>query len=248
VKGDAIAGIVILLINIVGGLVIGVMQLHMSWQQALQTFNLGYLSLADRGLVERLYWATCVKIRDWCRRLESVPEQLEGLETVLGDIYFCNVSVFQSLPDSWAIDQLFPIMPLHRLDERPTRSCVLADITCDSDGKIDRFVSQRDIKRSLEVHELTPGEDYFLAAFLVGAYQETLGDLHNLFGDTHVVHIRLDDAHGWWIEEIIKGALPTACRYIRYRCRRLALALARDCEQAVREGRGGGREPGTEAL
>ena len=120
------------------------------------------------------------------------------------------MSVFQSLPDSWAIDQLFPIMPLHRLDERPTRSAVLADITCDSDGKIDRFVSQRDIKRALEVHELVPGEEYYLGAFLVGAYQETLGDLHNLFGDTHVVHIRLDDEHGWWIEEIVKGDTASA--------------------------------------
>jgi len=117
-------------------------------------FNLGYLSLAHRGLVERLYWATCAKIRDHCRRLESVPEELEGLESILSDIYFCNVSVFQSLPDSWAIDQLFPIMPIHRLDERPTRAAVLADITCDSDGKIDRFVSLRETKRTLEVHEL----------------------------------------------------------------------------------------------
>jgi arginine decarboxylase len=125
-----------------------------SREQALQMFNLGYLSLEHRGLVERLYWATCAKIRDYCRRLESVPEELEGLESILSDIYFCNVSVFQSLPDSWAIDQLFPIMPIHRLDERPTRNAVLADITCDSDGKIDRFVSLRETKRTLELHEL----------------------------------------------------------------------------------------------
>jgi arginine decarboxylase len=207
-------------------------------EQALQTFNLGYLSLADRGLVERLYWATCVKIRDWCRRLESVPEELEGLETVLGDIYFCNVSVFQSLPDSWAIDQLFPVMPIHRLDERPARNGVLADITCDSDGKIDRFVSLRETKRSLELHELRHGEPYYLAACLVGAYQETLGDLHNLFGDTHVVHIKLHDEGGWWIEETIRGDTSAeVLRYMQYDVEQLPPRLARDCERAVREGR-----------
>jgi arginine decarboxylase len=207
-------------------------------EQALQMFNLGYLTLEHRGLVERLYWATCAKIRDFCRRLESVPEELEGLESILSDIYFCNVSVFQSLPDSWAIDQLFPIMPIHRLDERPTRNAVLADITCDSDGKIDHFPSVRETKRTLEVHELREPEPYYLAAFMVGAYQETLGDLHNLFGDTHVVHIKLHDEGGWWIEETVKGdTAAEVLRYMRYDVDRLLPQLARDCERAVREGR-----------
>ena len=207
-------------------------------EQALQMFNLGYLGLEARGHVERLYWATCAKIRDCCRRLESVPEELEGLETVLSDIYFCNVSVFQSLPDSWAIDQLFPIMPIHRLNERPTRKGVLADITCDSDGKIDRFVSQRDVKRTLELHAITAQDEYYLAAFLVGAYQETLGDLHNLFGDTHVVHIRFHDDGGWWIEEIVKGDTANkVLEYMEYDVADLHPGLARDCERAVREGR-----------
>jgi arginine decarboxylase len=207
-------------------------------EQALQMFSLGLLSLEFRGLTERLYWATCAKVRDLCRKLDRVPEELEGLETILSDTYFCNFSVFQSLPDSWAIDQLFPIMPIHRLNERPTRTGVLADITCDSDGKIDRFVSLRDEKRALELHELEPGKEYYLAAFLVGAYQETLGDLHNLFGDTHVVHIRLHDEGGWWIEEIVKG--DTANRvleYMEYDVAELYPALARDCERAVRDGR-----------
>ena len=207
-------------------------------EQALQMFNLGYLNLEARGLAERLYWATCARIRDLCRRLESVPEELEGLETVLSDIYFCNFSVFQSLPDSWAIGQLFPIMPIHRLAERPGRNAVLADITCDSDGKIDRFVSLRETKRTLEVHELRAGEDYYLAAFLVGAYQETLGDLHNLFGDTHVVHIRLLEEGGWWIEETVKG--DTALQvlgYMEYDTDELYPRLARDCERAVRDNR-----------
>jgi len=157
---------------------------------------------------------------------------------VLSDTYFCNVSIFQSLPDSWAIDQLFPIMPIHRLREYPSRKAVLADITCDSDGKIDRFVSARDLKHTLELHDLQPGADYYLGAFLMGAYQETLGDLHNLFGDTHVVHIKLHDEGGWWIEEIVKG--DTANRvleYMEYDVAELAPALARDCERAIREGR-----------
>jgi arginine decarboxylase len=207
-------------------------------EQALQMFSLGYLTLEARGLVERLYWATCAKIRDLCRKLEAVPEELEGLETILSDIYFCNLSIFQSLPDSWAIDQLFPIMPVHRLDERPSRTGVLADITCDSDGKIDHFVSLRETKRSLELHELREGEPYYIAMFLVGAYQETLGDLHNLFGDTHVVHIKLHDEGGWWIEETVKGDSATeVLRYMQYDVERLVPQFARDCERAVREGR-----------
>jgi arginine decarboxylase len=146
--------------------------------------------------------------------------------------------VFQSLPDSWAIDQLFPITPIHRLDERPVRNAVLADITCDSDGKIDRFVSLRETKRTLELHELQAGEPYYLAAFMVGAYQETLGDLHNLFGDTHVVHIKVHEQGGWWIEETVKGdTAAEVLRYMRYDVERLVPQLARDCERAVREGR-----------
>jgi arginine decarboxylase len=207
-------------------------------EQALQMFSVGYLTLEHRGLAERLFWATCARIRDYCRRVESVPEELEGLESILSDIYFCNVSVFQSLPDSWAIDQLFPIMPIHRLDERPSRNAVLADITCDSDGKIDRFVSLRETKRTLELHELRAEEPYYLATFLVGAYQETLGDLHNLFGDTHVVHIKLHEQGGWWIEETVKGdTAAEVLRYMRYDVDRLLPQLARDCERAVREGR-----------
>ncbi|MFO1426298.1 MAG: biosynthetic arginine decarboxylase [Steroidobacteraceae bacterium] len=207
-------------------------------EQCLQMFNLGLLSLEFRGLAERLYWATCAKIRDHARRLEEVPEELEDLETILSDIYFCNMSVFQSLPDSWAIDQLFPIMPVHRLGECPTRRAVLADITCDSDGKIDHFVSHREIKRTLELHELGAGDEYYLAAFLVGAYQETLGDLHNLFGDTHVVHIRLEDDGEWWIEEVVKGDTANkVLEYMEYDVEELAPALARDCERAVRDNR-----------
>ena len=207
-------------------------------EQVLQMFNLGLMSLEFRGIAERLYWATCARIRDYCRKLDDVPEELEGLELILSDTYFCNFSVFQSLPDSWAIDQLFPIMPIHRLTERPTRNAVLADITCDSDGKIDRFVSQREVKRTLELHELQGDGEYYLAAFLVGAYQETLGDLHNLFGDTHVVHIRLPDQGGWWIEEIVKGDTASeVLSYMQYDVDQLYPQFTKDCERAVREGR-----------
>ncbi len=207
-------------------------------EQCLQMFKLGLLSLEFRGLAERLYWATCAKIRDHARKLEETPEELEDLENILSDIYFCNMSVFQSLPDSWAIDQLFPIMPIHRLEECPQRRAVLADITCDSDGKIDRFVSHREVKRTLELHDYRVGEEYYLAAFLVGAYQETLGDLHNLFGDTHVVHIRLADDGTWCIDEVVMG--DTANRvleYMEYDVAELYPALARDCERAIRDGR-----------
>jgi arginine decarboxylase len=207
-------------------------------EQVLQMFNLGLLSLEFRGLAERLYWATNARIRDACRKAAHQPEELEDLESILSDTYFCNFSVFQSLPDSWAIDQLFPILPIHRLDERPTRTAVLADITCDSDGKIDHFVSLRDVKRTLELHELKAGEKYYLAVFLVGAYQETLGDLHNLFGDTHVVHVRLHDEGGWWIEEIVKGDTANkVLEYMEYDVAELYPALARDCERAIRDGR-----------
>lgn len=122
-----------------------------------------------------------------------MPEDLERLPSMLTDTYFCNFSVFQSLPDSWAIHQIFPIMPIHRLNEEPTRSVVLADITCDSDGKIDRFADLRDVKRSLPAHELRQGEPYYFGAFLIGAYQEILGDLHNLFGDTNAVHVEVHE-------------------------------------------------------
>jgi arginine decarboxylase len=207
-------------------------------EQVLQMFNWGYLSLELRGLAERLYWATCTKIRDFCRKQNRFPEELEDLEDILSDIYFCNFSVFQSLPDSWAIGQLFPIMPIQRLGEKPGRNAVLADITCDSDGKIDRFVNPRITKRTLEVHELIPQEPYYLAAFLVGAYQETLGDLHNLFGDTHVVHIRLQPSGGWWIEEVVKGDTATkVLEYMEYDTDELYPRIVRDCERAIQEGR-----------
>ena len=208
-------------------------------ERAQQLFASGVLSLRERAMAEQFYLCT---LNALARLAAGKPRHhddiIKDLDARLVDRYFCNFSLFQSLPDSWAIDQLFPIMPIHRLDERPTRTGVLADITCDSDGKIDKFVSLKDPKRALELHELREGEDYYLAAFLVGAYQETLGDLHNLFGDTHVVHIRLHDEGGWWIEEIVKGDTANkVLEYMEYDVAELYPALARDCERAIRDGR-----------
>ena len=159
---------------------------------ALNLFSGGYLPLEQRSLAENLFWAICGKLQKLVQQLDDVPEELQGLDESLSDTYFCNFSLFQSMPDSWAIKQLFPIMPIHRLDERPTRHAVLGDITCDSDGKIDQFIDRRDVKKTLPLHAFN-GEPYYLGAFLVGAYQEILGDLHNLFGDTNAVHVSLDD-------------------------------------------------------
>lgn len=207
-------------------------------RQALDLFKLGYLTLEERGMVERLFWSTSIRVWEAAHKLDAMPEELEDLDQQMCETYFCNLSVFQSLPDVWAIGQLFPILPIHRLDERPTKKGVLADITCDSDGRIDRFPDVRDVKRALELHELRAGEPYYLASFLVGAYQETLGDLHNLFGDTHVVHIRLHEEGGWWIDETVKGdTAAEVLSYVQYDPERLQPRLARDCEAAVREGR-----------
>jgi len=203
-------------------------------EEAQQLFNLGYLPLEQRSRADELFWASAVKARDLCRRLETVPEELQDLEEILSGTYFCNLSIFQSLPDSWAIGQLFPIMPIHRLDERPTTQAVLADITCDSDGKIDRFVDVRDIKKTLPLHELRPGEPYLLAAFLVGAYQETLGDLHNLFGDPHVVHVVMDEDGSWRIDEFVEGdTVRETLSFVQYDTGVLMDRIARDLERAV---------------
>jgi len=202
--------------------------------ECLSLFNLGHLSLEDRGLAEDLFWATCQKILRITRTLPQVPEDLEGLERTLADTYFCNFSVFQSLPDSWAIDQLFPIVPIHRLDEEPSNRAVLADITCDSDGKIDHFIDRRDVKDVLELHPFN-GEPYYLGAFLVGAYQEILGDLHNLFGDTNTVHVSLDEEDDYRIEGVINGDTVTdVLRYVRYNRDELVAKVRQATEAALK--------------
>lgn len=204
--------------------------------EALDLFSLGYLDLEGRALAEKLFWSACVRLRDMMRLTEEPPAELEELESMLRETYFCNFSVFQSVPDAWAIEQLFPIMPIHRLDEEPTSRVVLADITCDSDGKINRFISGGEPQPALPVHPLREGEKYYLGVFLVGAYQETLGDLHNLFGDTHVAHIRVDE-DGWSVEEVVPGdTTREVLGYVQYEPDRLEASLRRDCERAVRAG------------
>jgi len=185
-------------------------------EEAVSLFNFGYVSLTERARAERLYWACCQKILTIARQQEYVPDDLEDLEKIMASIYYINLSVFQSAPDSWAIDQLFPIMPIHRLDEEPTKRGTLADLTCDSDGKIDQFIDLRDVKSVLELHPLKPDEPYYLGMFLSGAYQEIMGNLHNLFGDTNAVHITLTPK-GYQIDHVVKGDTMTeVLGYVQY--------------------------------
>jgi arginine decarboxylase len=204
--------------------------------EALSSFTLGYLSLPERARAEQIYWACCHKIQAIVRQLNFVPEELEELETIMASLYYVNLSVFQSAPDSWAIDQLFPIMPIHRLDEAPTVRATLADLTCDSDGKIDRFIDLRDVKSVLELHTLKPGEPYYLGMFLNGAYQETMGNLHNLFGDTNVVHISLTPK-GYQIEHVVRGdTMKEVLGYVQYQTDDLIESIRQKAEAAIANG------------
>jgi len=210
-------------------------------QQALDTamnlFSAGYLPLEQRSLAENLYWAICVKLQKLVKDMNEVPEDLQNLDESLSDTYFCNFSLFQSIPDSWAIKQLFPIMPIHRLNERPTQHAVLGDITCDSDGKVDQFIDRRDVKKTLPLH-LFNGEPYYLGVFLVGAYQEILGDLHNLLGDTHAVHVSLGDDDTAVLDAVIKGdTVREVLDYVEFDGDALASKLRTDVEAAVRAGK-----------
>ncbi len=207
-------------------------------EEALSLFALGNLSLPERVIAEDIFWAICQKILKIIREMREIPEEFEGMERALSDTYFCNFSMFQSLPDIWAIDQLFPIMPIHRLTEEPTRRAVLADITCDSDGKIDHFIDRRDVKSVLELHQVNGGDEYFLGVFLVGAYQEILGDLHNLFGNTNTVHVSLVPGGGYQIEHVVTGDTVTdVLRYVSYAREDLLARVRRFAEHAVRGNR-----------
>ncbi len=237
-------------------------------EEAKSLFGFGYLSLTQRARAEQLYWACCQKILAIARTQDYVPDDLEDLEKTMASIYYVNLSVFQSVPDAWAIDQLFPIMPIHRLDEEPTRRGILADLTCDSDGKIDQFIDLRDVKSVLELHPLQEvGENknaldiggegknsvslnqtpriptpkshkpYYLGLFLAGAYQEIMGNLHNLFGDTNAVHIQLTP-RGYEIEHVVKGDTMTeVLGYVQYDAEDLVESIRRRTEQALQENR-----------
>jgi arginine decarboxylase len=204
---------------------------------AMSLFAGGYLPLDQRSMAENLFWDICRKIQRLARQLDFMPEELQGLESLLSETYFCNFSLFQSIPDSWAIKQLFPVMPIHRLNEKPTHHAVLGDITCDSDGKIDQFIDRRDVKRTLPLHGFS-GEPYYLGAFLIGAYQEILGDMHNLFGDTNAVHVNVDAQGEVVLETVIKGdSVREVLDYVEFDVNSLVTKLRTDVETAVREGR-----------
>ena len=203
-----------------------------------QLFSTGRVNLRQRTLAERFFWAIIMRIAQEKTRLKNVPRDLADIDVSLADIYYGNFSVFQSLPDSWAIDQLFPIMPVHRLKEFPSRQGIISDITCDSDGRIDHFIDPQGMKSTLDLHPLRDGEEYYLGVFLVGAYQETLGDLHNLMGDTNVVSIRAsEDGSYEYVREIRGDSVADILSYVEYDPRRILEDLRSTAEQAVRQGR-----------
>lgn len=207
--------------------------------EASSLFSLGYLDLRGRAKSERLFRAGCVRIGEILEQLGETPDTFNDLQRILTDTYFGNFSVFQSAPDAWAVKQVFPVMPIHRLDEEPTRSALVVDLTCDSDGRLDRFIGDGEEKNSIQLHSWN-GSPYLLAIFLIGAYQEILGDLHNLFGDTDAVHVRLDDQGdgNYQIEHIVEGDDVTeVLSYVQYDRRDLTERVRRLIEKALREGR-----------
>ena len=205
--------------------------------EALELFSHGIVDLKTRAEIERMYWSVAHEINALAKSMKHVPEELKNLDKLLADKYFCNFSLFQSLPDSWAIDQLFPIMPIQRLNERPTRHATLQDITCDSDGKISNFVADGHIKHVLPIHALRKNENYYLGVFLIGAYQEILGDMHNLFGDTNAVHISVKDGK-YHIDQIIDGeTVEEVLDYVQYNPKKLVRQLETWVTKSVKEGK-----------
>ena len=205
-------------------------------EEALDRFSLGLLDIATRAKIERLFWSIAKETIQMITGLKHVPEEFLSLPKLLSDKYFCNFSLFQSLPDSWAIDQIFPIIPLDRLDEKPDRNATIQDITCDSDGKIENFISARSQSYNLPVHSLKPKEPYYIGVFLVGAYQEILGDLHNLFGDTNAVHVSVDEK-GYSIDQVIDGeTVAEVLEYVQYNPKKLVRTVETWVTSSVKSG------------
>ena len=206
-------------------------------EEALELFSHGIVDLKTRAEIERMYWSVAHEINVLAKNIKHVPEELKNLDKLLADKYFCNFSLFQSLPDSWAIDQLFPIVPIQRLNERPTRNATLQDITCDSDGKIANFVAEGHTSHVLPIHSLKKNDSYYLGIFLVGAYQEILGDMHNLFGDTNAVHISVKDGK-YHIDQIIDGeTVEEVLDYVQYNPKKLVRQLETWVTKSVKEGK-----------
>lgn len=211
---------------------------HFYRDEIRELFKRGQVDLRTRSEAENLFLEILQQINNTLETLDRIPVALEGLKDSLADIYYGNFSLFQSLPDIWAIDQLFPIMPIHRLDEEPKRNAILADITCDCDGKIDKFIGEHEVSKTLPLHELKDDEEYYLGVFLVGAYQETLGDLHNLFGDTNVVSVRLnEDSTFDFVKEIHGDTIADVLSYVEYEPKEMTLRYRNTAERAVKEGR-----------
>jgi arginine decarboxylase len=216
---------------------------HFYRDEIRELFKRGQVDLRTRSTAENLFLEILQQINIILETMERIPVDLEGLKDSLADIYYGNFSLFQSLPDIWAIDQLFPIMPIHRLDEEPKRNAIIADITCDCDGKIDKFIGQYEPSNTLPLHEMKDDEEYYVGVFLVGAYQETLGDLHNLFGDTNVVSVRLnDDSTFDFVKEIHGDTIADVLSYVEYAPKEMALRYRNTAERAVKEGRITARE------
>ena len=206
-------------------------------EEALDLFAHGLVDLKTRSDIEQMYWSVCHEINSLAQSQKHIPDELRKIDKLLADKYFCNFSLFQSLPDSWAIDQLFPIVPIQRLDEKPTRNATIQDITCDSDGKIANFVTSNYNSHTLPVHPLKKGEPYYLCVFLVGAYQEILGDLHNLFGDTNAVHVSVDK-DGYKINQIIDGeTVDEVLDYVQYNTKKMVRTLETWVTKAVKDGK-----------
>ena len=206
-------------------------------EEALDLFAHGLVDLKTRSDIEQMYWSVCHEINSLAQSQKHIPDELRKIDKLLADKYFCNFSLFQSLPDSWAIDQLFPIVPIQRLDEKPTRNATIQDITCDSDGKIANFVTSNYNSHTLPVHPLKKGEPYYLGVFLVGAYQEILGDLHNLFGDTNAVHVSVDK-DGYKINQIIDGeTVDEVLDYVQYNTKKMVRTLETWVTKAVKDGK-----------
>lgn len=206
-------------------------------EEALELFSLGLLDLRTRAQIEKLFWSVARDVHDITSSMKHPPEELRKVARMLPEKYFCNFSLFQSLPDSWAIDQMFPIVPISRLDEKPVHKATLQDITCDSDGKISHFVSPQGSSHALPVHGLRAGEHYYLGVFLVGAYQEILGDLHNLFGDTNAVHVSVDK-NGYQLEQIIDGeTVDDVLDYVEYNTKKLVRNLETWVGRSMKDGK-----------
>ena len=216
-----------------------------SWHDAIQLnddvlngFKVGDYDLPTRAMCERLFWSIVRKVDQLAKDLRHPPYELSELPRLLAQKYFCNFSLFQSLPDSWGVDQVFPLMPIQRLNEEPTVETTIQDVTCDSDGKIDMFVRGGDVSRTLPLHELKNGEPYYIAVYLVGAYQEILGDLHNLFGDTNAVHIVCNDKGGYEIDKVIDGeSVEDVLDYVNFSDKALVRTMENWVSRSVKEGK-----------